>query len=459
MAPISPSAAATATAVGGGGGIANDGQSIVVNGAAITVLQQNPRLLALFRPVLLRASTVICCRVTPDQKSLIVRIVKGAGKMTLAIGDGGNDVAMIQEAHVGVGITGYEGKQAAKAADFSFGQFRFLTRLMLVHGHMAYQRTAYIVQYSFYKSMVIGFLQVVFNCYTLMSGVSFWNSLALTAYNGVFTVPLTLFYVMDVHAMPREGLLKAPYLYNISQSGRNLNGFTFLYFVLRGVVQAIIAFFVTKWLFLDSHFIAGNGFPLDAVGSASSMPVYGAIVFVQVLTVITESHSITWLHWLSFGASFGLYILTFLIYSQLSTMDFYKQFDFQMEYIVFYLGFALTVAVVFGLGYAILYPFVYYYFPSALQLHRVNAPSNTNGGRGVGGAAVAGGQLPASGKSADVRCPLLGGSAKPFSQGAIAIEAAATAENRSGDVLAEGAEDPQHGSDLMSFLRSFKPCL
>lgn len=424
----------------------NKGQSIIVNSGAMTILQQNPNLLATFRPVLLAASTVICSRVTPDQKSLIVRIVKDAGKMTLAIGDGGNDVAMIQEAHVGVGITGYEGKQAAKAADFSFGQFRFLSRLLLVHGHMAYQRTAYIVQYSFYKSMIIAFIQVLFNFYTMMSGVSFWNSLALTAYNGVFTVPLTLFYVMDIHAMPKEGLLKSPYLYSLSQTGRYLNGFTFFYYVFRGVVQAIIAFFVTKFIFLDSHFIANNGFPMDNLNN--SIPAYGALVFVQVLTVLCESHSVTWLHWVSFIFSFASYLLVFIVYSQIESMDFYKQFDFTCQYLVFYLGFLLTVVMVFGFGYAFVYPFIYNYFPSVLQLHRRYAPTTSSasysqtvapsGMRGSPAIAQTRAAVPA-----DVKCPLIPSSANPRGTPPPPTE----------------DDDPKHGSDFTSFLRSFRPQL
>eukprot|EP00743_Colponemidia_sp_Colp-15_P013679 GILK01015975.1.p1 GENE.GILK01015975.1~~GILK01015975.1.p1 ORF type:complete len:486 (+),score=28.26 GILK01015975.1:111-1460(+) len=428
-------------------------QSIVVNSGAISLLQQNPQLLASFRPVLLAASTVICSRVTPDQKSLIVKIVKDSGKMTLAIGDGGNDVAMIQEAHVGVGITGYEGKQAAKAADFSFGQFRFLSRLLLVHGHMAYQRTAYIVQYSFYKSMIIAFIQVLFNFYTMMSGVSFWNSLALTTYNGVFTVPLTLLYVMDIHALPKEGLLKSPYLYSLSQAGRYLNGSTFFYYVTRGIVQAVIAFYVTKYIFLDAHFITNDGFPMD--GFNNSVPVYGAIVFVQVLMVLCESHSVTWLHWVSFFFSFGSYLLVFVVYSQIESMDFYKQFDFTCRYMVFYLGFFLTVVMVFGI-YAIFYPFIYNYFPSVLQLHRKYAPTSNEASPdaqdhllpAASPNSFNGSSLPSpqTQSRADVKCPLIPSTAYPQSV------------RKASPIPAEDA-DPIHGSDFASFVRSLRPRL
>ena len=96
--------------------------------------------------------SVLCCRVSPAQKAAVVRMVKNSLEvMTLSIGDGANDVAMIQEAHVGVGIAGEEGRQAVMSADYAIGQFRFLTRLVLVHGRWSYRRLAETIANFFYK--------------------------------------------------------------------------------------------------------------------------------------------------------------------------------------------------------------------------------------------------------------------------------------------------------------------
>jgi len=73
---------------------------------------------------------------------------------TLAIGDGANDVNMITAAHVGVGISGLEGQQAARSADYAIGQFKFLKNLLLLHGREAYRRNAYLVCYIFYKNVL-----------------------------------------------------------------------------------------------------------------------------------------------------------------------------------------------------------------------------------------------------------------------------------------------------------------
>lgn len=84
---------------------------------------------------------MLCCRVSPKQKALVVRLVRdNLDSLTLAIGDGANDVSMIQAADVGVGISGEEGMQAVNASDYSIAQFRFLKRLLLVHGHWSYAR-------------------------------------------------------------------------------------------------------------------------------------------------------------------------------------------------------------------------------------------------------------------------------------------------------------------------------
>jgi phospholipid-transporting ATPase len=126
-----------------------------------------------------RCKTVICSRVTPLQKALVVRLVRRSLKksITLAIGDGANDVSMIQEAHVGVGIMGKEGAQAVRAADYAFGEFRFLQRLLNIHGRFSYLRMANLILYSFYKNFVFITIQFYFGFVNAWSGqvlVTFW---------------------------------------------------------------------------------------------------------------------------------------------------------------------------------------------------------------------------------------------------------------------------------------------
>ena len=91
-------------------------------------------------------------------------------KITLSIGDGANDVSMILKAHVGVGILGREGQQAARSADFAIGQFKFLKNLLFVHGRECYRKNSYLVLYSFYKNFLYVTTQYWFGFYSAFSG-------------------------------------------------------------------------------------------------------------------------------------------------------------------------------------------------------------------------------------------------------------------------------------------------
>lgn len=117
----------------------------------------------LFRNMYFIGKAVICCRVTPLQKAMVVQLIKKyKNAVTLAIGDGANDVSMIKEAHIGVGITGQEGNQATLASDYSLGQFRFLERLLLVHGRWSYYRMCKFLRYFFYKNVAFTLCHIWF---------------------------------------------------------------------------------------------------------------------------------------------------------------------------------------------------------------------------------------------------------------------------------------------------------
>ena len=128
-----------------------------------------------FLKVIQKAKLVICCRVSPIQKAQVARLVSDSiGGVTLAIGDGGNDVSMIQTANVGVGIWGKEGTQAARASDFAIRSFALLPRLLFVHGRYAALRAELAMSTGFYKSIAFFFLQFLFSFYNKFSGtVSF----------------------------------------------------------------------------------------------------------------------------------------------------------------------------------------------------------------------------------------------------------------------------------------------
>ncbi|PVV02336.1 hypothetical protein BB560_003215 [Smittium megazygosporum] len=167
--------------------------ALVVDGDTLSMLETHSDLMDKFVSVGVLSDTIVCSRVSPAQKAMITHQMRircdqtASYAVTLAIGDGGNDIAMIQEAHVGVGIAGVEGLQAARSADFSIAQFRFLRKLLLVHGLWCYTRISRFILATFYKCYTFYFLQFIFQFYTGFSGTSVFESTSLSLYNTLFT--------------------------------------------------------------------------------------------------------------------------------------------------------------------------------------------------------------------------------------------------------------------------------
>lgn len=129
---------------------------MIIAGDALTKVQESATCKSEFLRVTDWMDVVLACRVSPKQKGDIVQMIRERfpKKMTLAVGDGANDVAMILKAHVGVGIAGREGMQAARSSDYAIGKFKFLRPLLFVHGAEAYRKISFLVCYNFYKNIL-----------------------------------------------------------------------------------------------------------------------------------------------------------------------------------------------------------------------------------------------------------------------------------------------------------------
>jgi magnesium-transporting ATPase (P-type) len=187
---------------------------------------------------------VVCCRVSPLQKALMVSLVKdnSPGLKTLAIGDGANDVPMIQTAHIGVGIAGQEGMQAVRASDVAIGQFRFLRRLTMVHGRANYRRAALMVCYMFYKNIVLCLAPFFYKASygTTEDGIS--RFIGVTFYNTVHTawpILLVAFYDFDITAKHSE---RYPRLYHSGPAKSRFNTRVFLFWVFLSFVHSFVIF-------------------------------------------------------------------------------------------------------------------------------------------------------------------------------------------------------------------------
>jgi magnesium-transporting ATPase (P-type) len=170
--------------------------ALVVPGEVLTHVF-NSDLKKNFLEIGIKCHSVICSRVSPLQKALVVKLVRDNLKVvTLAIGDGANDVSMIQSAHVGVGIMGREGAQAVRAADYAFGEFRHLRRLLTVHGRYNYLRMTGLIYYSFYKNLVFITIQWWFGFVSSWTGQVNSNSYYIRQFMKKYFLPLIMSYLL-----------------------------------------------------------------------------------------------------------------------------------------------------------------------------------------------------------------------------------------------------------------------
>lgn len=175
-------------------------RALVIEGAALKHLLGDYELKEVIFSIASQCDAVIACRVSPRQKALLVKMVRHhvvPEPVTLAIGDGANDVGMIQEAHVGIGISGKEGKQAVNASDFAIAQFRFLETLVLSHGRWNFFRLSVVMLFSFYKNAVMAGCLVVFNGQTLYSGTPLFDEWIVAVLNFVAGLPILILGLFD----------------------------------------------------------------------------------------------------------------------------------------------------------------------------------------------------------------------------------------------------------------------
>ncbi|KAF9321356.1 hypothetical protein BG003_002204 [Podila horticola] len=204
-----------------------DRYALVVNGESLAFVLGNEIYEDMFLKIGTSCHSVICCRVTPLQKALVVKLVrKKLHKVTLAIGDGANDISMIQAAHVGVGIEGMEGAQAARSSDFSFKQFKNLKRLLTIHGRYSYLRMSKIIFFSFYKSICLITVQFWWGFMNGWSGGALYDEHFLTLWNMVFTALLPIATACFEKDVEEDMIGKYPKLYKAVKDGLYWNTMT-----------------------------------------------------------------------------------------------------------------------------------------------------------------------------------------------------------------------------------------
>ncbi|CAI2344921.1 unnamed protein product [Caenorhabditis sp. 36 PRJEB53466] len=227
------------------------GLNIIMSPAAIRLAQEgNVHLMETLK----KAKTVLCYRMTPAEKATIVNTVKKRIKgNVLAIGDGANDVPMIQAAHVGIGIAGKEGLQAAMACDFAIARFRFLSRLLLVHGHWSYYRLSNTFLYFLYKNANAVFIVFYYQFFNGASGLNLIDPLYGVAYPIIFTsVQPVIVGVLDQDEKD-ETLMNHPERYVLGRENQMYTWKHFFRDVIDGIYQAAVIYYIPHLTLLDSN--------------------------------------------------------------------------------------------------------------------------------------------------------------------------------------------------------------
>ena len=261
---------------------------VVVDGSTLSLLETNPTLTNVFYSLIINTDSVICCRASPAQKAGIVEAIRArTSGLTLAVGDGANDIAMITTSHVGVGISGKEGLQAARVADFSISQFRFLQRLLLVHGRWSYVRTAKFILWTYWKEMFFYMVQALYQGYDGYTGSSLYENWSLTVLNTLFTSLCVIVPGIFEQDLDADTLLAVPELYVYGQRNKGLNVQKHLVWMALATVQGMLVWFI-PWALYGRHNVTGdNG---TFVSTTTETTKYGCQSYANLTDLGNRRH-------------------------------------------------------------------------------------------------------------------------------------------------------------------------
>ncbi|KAK7205307.1 aminophospholipid-translocating P4-type ATPase [Myxozyma melibiosi] len=265
--------------------------ALVIDGEALKlVLDESLKMRFLL--LCKRCKAVMCCRVSPAQKAAVVKMVKvGLDVMTLAIGDGANDVAMIQAADVGVGIAGEEGRQAVMSSDYAIGQFRFLSRLLLVHGRWSYRRLAEMIANFFYKNVIFTFALFWYQIYNDFDGSYLFDYTYIMLYNLAFTsLPVILMGILDQDVNDKVSLA-VPQLYQRGILRLEWTQKKFWRYMFDGMYQSVLCFYLAYFLYHTGGFQTSNGL---GINQRESMGVFVATACIIVANLYVFSNQYRW---------------------------------------------------------------------------------------------------------------------------------------------------------------------
>lgn len=214
--------------------------TLLVSGASLEIIFGSKSLIELFFEKAKDSSSVVLCRCAPKQKAEVTTALRARlNKVVCAIGDGGNDVGMIQCANLGIGIEGKEGLQAALASDFSVKKFNQIVRLILWHGRLSYVRTSLLHNFVMHRGFVISVIQVMFMIMFYFVTVFIFNGYLTICYPTIFTNFPVFALILD-EDVPLRQTLNYPELYQLVQEGKLLSIQEFLVWLWKSIFQGAV---------------------------------------------------------------------------------------------------------------------------------------------------------------------------------------------------------------------------
>jgi phospholipid-transporting ATPase len=350
-------------------------KGLLVESQALSIILENKYFKSCFLKIAKTCEAVICCRVSPGQKAEVVRLIKKDDPevITLAIGDGANDVSMIKEAHIGIGLYGNEGMRAVQSSDFALGEFKHLWRLVLHHGRLAYLRNSEKILYFFYKNLVMTFPHLLYAFTNGYSGLSVFDDYYVSFYNLFFTSwPLIIkaLFEQDV-SYEKEGyeIRKVyPRLYYIGGKRTIFNWTNYIRINLLGIFHSIVIFYIPFYVFQEHYIMDETGKNIDLWGVS-------VVSFTCLYTVVTGKLVVWTRYWTVFSVLFLFFcsILVYIVYVWLSNYWSESRVQYTIIQIhqspLFFLTVFLVGSSMFLVDYA--FEFIRYnYYPTASDFLR-----------------------------------------------------------------------------------------
>ena len=331
---------------------------IIIDQKAIKIINEEIDIQKIFLNIARYASSVICCRISPIQKAQIVKMMKKYDKegVMLAVGDGGNDVSMIMEAHIGVGIYGEEGMRAVQSGDFAIGEFKILNRLLFYHGRNSYIRNSECIFYFFYKNLVFTLVLFIYGFYCNFSGQTIIDDWYIAVYNMLFTsLPLGARACLDYDIRPDDGLVISklmPFLYEETRDWPIFTVSNYILYMIKALIHCFINYFIVIY--------SVNRIPIDDDGYMGclwfiSVTIYTNIILIVSFDLFIDTRYHTWIHFvLLIGTGIILYIIFLLIVHNWSIFNSYASIIGSISASLFWLNIVLITCICLIIDYAIL---------------------------------------------------------------------------------------------------------